>query len=294
LKHQLDICLDLSAFQFTLCFTSLPAPVNVSVISKNFRHVLRWDPGPGCPPGTQYMISKRPRTSQRERLHNSTRTSFKLKLNNMRTYTLMVQASYNQTLSPWSSSVTFTPFKDTKIDPPDFSLAGCGNCIQGNISLLEAETEIDIRKLYDVRFKVLWHKTEEEKTKLQDLETQNKSFTLRNLEKGVEYCVQVRLEILLNKNTEPSPWKCTFTSHVEHGNVTAILIFLFIALTIGASLLYYTGFLCKLQTAEPRALIVRSLSVCLSVCLSVYTFHTSLMFVHRFSTQKHEATNEIL
>ncbi|XP_008284272.1 interleukin-10 receptor subunit beta isoform X2 [Stegastes partitus] len=242
--------------------TSLPAPVNVSVISKNFRHVLRWDPGPGCPPGTQYMISKRPRTSQRERLHNSTRTSFKLKLNNMRTYTLMVQASYNQTLSPWSSSVTFTPFKDTKIDPPDFSLAGCGNCIQGNISLLEAETEIDIRKLYDVRFKVLWHKTEEEKTKLQDLETQNKSFTLRNLEKGVEYCVQVRLEILLNKNTEPSPWKCTFTSHVEHGNgpfvlgsVTAILIFLFIALTIGASLLYYTGFLCKLQTAEPRALI---------------------------------------
>lgn len=36
--------------------TFLPAPVNLSVKSVNFHHVLRWDPGPGTPPGAEYRI----------------------------------------------------------------------------------------------------------------------------------------------------------------------------------------------------------------------------------------------
>lgn len=242
--------------------TYLPAPVNVSVISENFRHVLQWDPGPGTPPGTQYIISERNRLGKREKLHKSTRTSFKLKLRKQKTFILMVQASYNQTPSPWSHSVTFTPFTDTKIGPPELSLAGCGNCIQVNILLPKAERQIDIEKFYDVNFRVLWNKTEEGKRWTEVLKTKNKSFTLSNLEKGVEYCVQVHMEIVLNKNTKPSPLKCTFTSHAEHENGTFLLgagtaglIFVLSALTMSIYCLYYTGFLCRLPTAVPRAMI---------------------------------------
>uniref|UniRef100_A0A3P8U7L4 Fibronectin type-III domain-containing protein n=1 Tax=Amphiprion percula TaxID=161767 RepID=A0A3P8U7L4_AMPPE len=240
--------------------TFLPAPVNISVISHNFNHVLHWDPGSGTPPGTQYIISKRIRSGKQERQHNSTRTSFNLKLHNRRTYFLMVQASYNQTLSPWSYRVTFTPFKDTIIDPPEVSLAGCGNCIQVNISLPKAETQVDIQKFYDASFRVMWNKTEKGKPEV--LTTRNKSFTLSNLEKGVEYCVRVHWEMLLKIKTEQSPQKCTFTSHVEPENgtfllgaVTAVLIFVLIALTMSTYCLYYTGFLCRLPAAVPRAII---------------------------------------
>ncbi|XP_038575689.1 uncharacterized protein LOC119903521 isoform X5 [Micropterus salmoides] len=142
--------------------SSLPAPVNVSVDSVNFRHVLRWDPGPGTPPGTQYMIIRRVKGKNGKPLpHNVTQTSLKLRLHHFKTYYLMVQASYNQTLSPESSKVVFTPFEDTKIGPPQLSLTGCGNCIQINISLPEADGQSgipDIQELYDADFRVSWRK----------------------------------------------------------------------------------------------------------------------------------------
>uniref|UniRef100_A0A3Q1GMB6 Interferon lambda receptor 1-like n=1 Tax=Acanthochromis polyacanthus TaxID=80966 RepID=A0A3Q1GMB6_9TELE len=236
--------------------TFLPAPVNVSVDSKNFRHILHWNPGPGTPPGTEYIISKS--CEEKERQHNSTITSFNLKLRHKCRYFLKVQASHNQTLSPWSSHVTFTPYKDTIIGPPELSLAGCGNCIQVNISLPKAK--IDIQKFYDATFRVSWRKTKAATSEV--YKTQNKSFVLSNLEKGAEYCVQVEVETVVNRKTEPSPWNCTFTSHVEHENGTFLLgagtaglILALITLTMTTYCLYYTGFLCRLPAAVPRAII---------------------------------------
>ena len=58
-----QVCLNLMTESRVVAFllaalTSLPAPVNLSVKSVNFRHVLRWDPGPGTPPGTEYRVYK--------------------------------------------------------------------------------------------------------------------------------------------------------------------------------------------------------------------------------------------
>lgn len=233
---------------------SLPAPVNVSVKSVNFNHILRWDPGPGTPPGTQYIVVKRLNGYKEEHPQNTTETSLKLDLDSDRSYYLTVQASYNQTLSPKSPKVPFSPFKDTKIDPPKVSLTGCGDCIQVNISLHKNIGEFSHQLKFTVSLK---KPNEAEKNYTQ----KEKNFTLENLQKGQEYCVKVHLESIVNKNTKSSAWTCTFTSIEEQRRVDVILgiggVLLFLAICALMSLmlcLHYTGFLCKLETL-PRALI---------------------------------------
>ncbi|XP_034429269.1 cytokine receptor family member b1 [Hippoglossus hippoglossus] len=250
-------CLALILYSMLLpdsAFTGLPAPLNVSVISVNFHHVMRWDPGPGTPPGTQYMVFTRVYGDNYKQELNSTTTSLKLELSNNFIYLLTVQAYCNQTLSPVSDKYTFSPYRDTTIGPPEVSLAGCGNCIQINMSLPEADRSSgidDIQKFYYSDFRVVCKRG---KTEVGSYIIQNKSFTLHNLNRGEEYCVQVHTEIFLNKNTEPSSLKCIFTSTVEQRKdpvvlgVVAVLLIFFVGVFITImSCLYYTGFLCKLK-----------------------------------------------
>ncbi|TMS06523.1 Interferon alpha/beta receptor 2 [Larimichthys crocea] len=259
LKHiSLKLCVVLS---------SLPAPVNLSVSSVNFHHVLHWDPGPGTPPGTQYQIFRQKRKNKYKLLTNSTTTSVKLKLKNPREmYDLTVEASYNHTRSPMSHRYSFTPYEQTIIGPPTLSLAGCGNCIQINISLPEPDrsSEIDdIHNFYGVNYRVVWKKFNGE------LEgaylTEDKRFTLPSLQNGTEYCIQVTTITRQNKNTEPSAWVCTYTSTAEPnrvpvilGTVVALLILAFGGLMTFVLCLHYTGFICKLKATLPRALAALS------------------------------------
>ncbi|XP_071341594.1 cytokine receptor family member b1 isoform X2 [Trachinotus anak] len=244
--------------------SSLPAPVNVSVDSVNFHHVLRWDPAPGTPQGAEYRISRRVQGTNRIQVLKSRTASRQLKLDKNKLYYLSVKASYNQTLSPDSHTVNFSPYKDTKIGPPELSVAGCGNCIQINMSLPEADKSSgisDIHKYYDVHFNVTLRKTSG-KPELRSSVTRNKSFTLNNLQEGVEYCVQVHTKIRLNQNTKPTPWKCTFTGSVERrdpvvlGAVAALLIVVMGVLITSVFCLHYTGFLCKLKATLPTAVIM--------------------------------------
>ncbi|XP_071762339.2 cytokine receptor family member b1 [Centroberyx gerrardi] len=249
--------------RFYSALSSLPAPVNVSVDSVNFHHVLRWEPGPGTPPGVQYLIYRRV-NKKKEPLKPSNTTWRRLRLKTDVMYHLSVQALLNLSRSPESSAVTFTPFTDTKIGPPKLSLAGCGNCIQMNISLPEADkaakiNERDILKYYGASFKVYWKKPGGSQL---SVDVYEKSYTLPNLETGVEYCVQVHTQINTNKNTEPTDWMCTFTSILEPSRVPAVLGAVATSLIISGAVvitltlfLVYTGFMCKLKAHLPRALL---------------------------------------
>ncbi|XP_022609596.1 uncharacterized protein LOC111228081 [Seriola dumerili] len=260
-------CFPLGLFLMSLLDSvlgSLGAPVNVTVDSVNFHHVLRWDPAPGTKPGTEYNIFQRLRGKKQRKVLNSTTASLKLKLRYDRTYYLSVQASYNQTLSPESHSICFTPYKDTKIGPPEVSLAGCGNCIQMNMSLLEPDSRTgieDIYKFYDVHFIVWWWRDGNPEHKM-SLETRNKSFTLDNLQEGVKYCVQVNTHIRVNGNTQPSTSECILTGSVEHrdpfviGIVAALLIIVLGLLMTSVFCLQYTGLICKVKATLPRAIIM--------------------------------------
>ncbi|XP_067373465.1 cytokine receptor family member b1 isoform X2 [Channa argus] len=236
---------------------SLPAPVNVSVSSHNFYHVLQWKPHPGTPTGTLYKIYNS--VNKRRRLLNSTTaSSLELKLDIFKQSDLFVLASYNGTESK-SKTVTFTPFKDTKIGPAEVSLATCGNCIEINISLPNDDVWSDKDFYNDPLFIIYWKKKNE--IEPHSLQTRKKSYTLDNLEKGREYCVNVEIEIRTNKNTLPSESKCIFTSVESRrdtavlGAVSAVLILVIGFLMTSIYFLYYTGYLCKGQTSLPKALV---------------------------------------
>ncbi|XP_067458968.1 interferon alpha/beta receptor 2-like isoform X3 [Thunnus thynnus] len=227
---------------------------------------------------------------KKELSQNTTETSLKLDLDSYCSYYLTVQASYNQTLSPKSPKVPFSPFKDTKIDPPKVSLTGCGDCIQVNISLHK-----NIEEFYPLpHFTVSLKKPNEAE---KNYTREGKNFTLENLQKGQEYCVKVRLESNLNKNIESSAWTCTFTSIEEQRRVDVILgiggVLLFLAICALMSLmlcLHYTGFLCKLETL-PRALIVRHTALIPGQILSLETTFLELISVIPDTDKQNKSKN---
>ncbi|XP_051938986.1 cytokine receptor family member b1 isoform X2 [Hippocampus zosterae] len=192
----------------------------------------------------------------------TTATSLQLKLDKYKYY-FTVQAFYNGTWSPESEEVSFSPFEQTLIGPPKVTVTECGNCIQINISLPEADKSSgipnnDIMAIYKAKFRVLWKKS----NKTEEVyKTQARSVKINNLEKGKQYCVQIQTEITMNKNTEPSTWVCTTTSIAELDRVPVLGITLGLLICCIGTLmtltycLYYTGFLCKLQATLPRALI---------------------------------------
>uniref|UniRef100_A0A096M3D5 Interferon alpha/beta receptor 2-like n=1 Tax=Poecilia formosa TaxID=48698 RepID=A0A096M3D5_POEFO len=241
---------------------SLPAPVNLRIESLNLNHVLRWDPGPGSPPGTQFRIYKNSASLILYENSEEFETEPCVKLKTTTSYTFPnIWAFYNSTTSP-RSTITFHPVADTVIGPPLLSVARWGTCIQGNISMPDLGRYTKAIN-YDFSFTVLWRKGND--GEIQELKAHNGSFILSNLEKDVEYCIQVLPKARVNENTQPSEWNCTFTSISEpdYGELdrhnrfcSTVLISSLIALVMGILCLCYTGFLCKLKKMPANLMVV--------------------------------------
>uniref|UniRef100_A0A667ZA18 Fibronectin type-III domain-containing protein n=1 Tax=Myripristis murdjan TaxID=586833 RepID=A0A667ZA18_9TELE len=241
-------------------FQALRAPVNLSMKSVNFHHVLCWTPGSGTPAGAQYQIINRVKKKNTLAVQGINKTCSQLELNPVVTHNLSVRASYNHSTSPKSKPITFTPFTDTIIGPPKLSVAGCGNCIQINITMPEMDKTANISNLQffnNPSFKISWKTAEGKQVRNQ--------FLLKNLVTGTEYCLQVDVMINTNRNCKPSNWTCTFTSIVEPSRVPVVLGAVSTLLIVGGVVLMtlmvclaYTGFICKV-TNQPRALLVSNI-----------------------------------
>ncbi|RVE57796.1 hypothetical protein OJAV_G00202640 [Oryzias javanicus] len=248
----------------------LPAPVNLSVDSRNFFPTLRWDPGPGTPAGTEYTVFKRVNTKPFKQLPRPThQTSVVLKLNAskmFRMFRFRVAANFNGSRSA-ESEVSFDPYTDNEVGPLKLTLSECGTCLRVNISLPEVDRHSgvkDVQKFYDFIFKVFWRKGQQ--GKVEEMTTPNKTVTLDNLRGGVEYCVQADISSINPKKTIPSAWSCAFTGPAENETgsggagvspVVTSLIPLFILSAMVLSGLHYTGFLCDLKARRPSALKTR-------------------------------------
>ncbi|KAJ8255569.1 hypothetical protein COCON_G00194330 [Conger conger] len=240
---------------------ALPAPVNVTIDSLNFEPILRWEPGPGTPPGTAYRV-KYSCYGRRLWLEPSFLNSTVTMLNLTGTfkkpknpYAIHVRALNAGLKSPWSSQL-FCPYRDTVLGPPLVSATGHGDRLLLNVTLPRGRADESIQEIYDkVSFSIFWKEAGESKE--HKVITTQSEHVINHLHQGVEYCVMVQPEIIENPNLLSSDWTCCFTSPLPLSPVPITLAFVSVILILGGTALLgliYTGFLCRLNNRVPNAL----------------------------------------
>lgn len=241
---------------------ALPAPLNPTVSSVNFKYELRWTAAPGSPPGVTYEVSVTC-TKKWKKVISTKELRAEVQLEDPRsTYYLCVRGRLNKTHSPRSKTI-FTPFLDTTITAPNVTMSGCGNCIWMNISLPKPHRKSNIKDIRDVYKKLLynvsWRRQEQED--IESIEATNQTVIIPHLLPGTKYCVQVKPDYS-EVNFQPSPWRCVFTSTVQPsqvfaavGSVAGVVVFILFCLFLIFFGLQYTGIICKLKEALPHPLI---------------------------------------
>ncbi|MCI4378060.1 hypothetical protein PGIGA_G00211380 [Pangasianodon gigas] len=245
---------------------SVPAPVNVKVLSNNFIHILQWSPGKGTQPGTVYNVNvgvNRARSISGTSIDISDYMKHKYL-----TYTIQLWASLGNSSSS-RVSIPFSPYTSTIIGPPKISLSGCGDCLNISIDLPNRPSAHD--SFYNaIHFDIWWKKVSDEKdvchnplTDYQSKHFMPYSFILRNLQPGERYCVQAQPKInTLYENKSLSSCACEFSSRIEPRGVAFLAVWVVGSVIVGLCFLsfmfslVYTGFLCKPNVRLPKALIV--------------------------------------
>ncbi|KAI1885466.1 hypothetical protein AGOR_G00220490 [Albula goreensis] len=236
---------------------SLPAPVNVTVESLNFEHKLRWDPGPGSPPDTTYIVQYSPCHNTKLPLHVPNymvavvkQTLQQCTRDPFLTYTIKVRASHHGKKSPWREK-QFSPSLDTALDPPVLTVSGCGDCLTLSITFPEFIQQVYV----DIHYNISWKRAGQ--SEVRTLFMKSSRVKLQYLERGMEYCVQVHAQVNSNSNIPPSELVCAFTSPVAWNPVPAVLSSVAVLLLLGGLALLgliYAGVLCKIKTHLPHIL----------------------------------------
>uniref|UniRef100_A0A3Q4N809 Fibronectin type-III domain-containing protein n=1 Tax=Neolamprologus brichardi TaxID=32507 RepID=A0A3Q4N809_NEOBR len=107
----------LGACQVSVPVGTVPKPVNISVTSLNFSYILKWEAGPGTPPGVYYNVEYT--TERWVYLHTLTATSHRscdltrFNLSFMGDSVLRVRATVDGQHSEWVQK-TFCPYEEGK------------------------------------------------------------------------------------------------------------------------------------------------------------------------------------
>ncbi|XP_042586520.1 cytokine receptor family member b1 isoform X1 [Cyprinus carpio] len=252
----------LMSLYFTVLHT-IPAPVNFTILSHNFKHILQWSPGINSPPQTVFSVNRSCNEKKPQRLHK-----------NIRNMTVDVSETFQDiytscTFFLWASvdnmtssivNKRFTPYEDTIIGPPIIFLSGCGDCLNISISLPSESSEVDqLHQFYNsVNFDINWKEAGENEANL--ISTSRKQYVLQNLQPGNQYCVKVLPQINFNRNTKPSAWQCEYTSKKEPRGMLYLMSWSLgvsvsgLGLLVLAVSLVYTGSICKPKTPLPKTL----------------------------------------
>ncbi|XP_016295395.1 cytokine receptor family member b1 [Sinocyclocheilus anshuiensis] len=253
-------------FLMSLYFTvlnTIPAPVNFTILSHNFKHILQWSPGINSPPQTVFNVNR----------SCSYRKPQRLRLN-IRNMTVDVSETFKDiytfcTFFLWASidnmpssivNKSITPYEDTIIGPPIIFLSGCGHCLNISISVPSESRKVDqLHPFYNsVSFNISWKKAGQ--NEVNQISTSSKQYVLQNLQPGNQYCVKVLPQINFNRNTQPSAWQCEYTSKEEPRGMLYLMSWSLGAAVSGLGVLVlalslvYTGSICKPKTTLLKSL----------------------------------------
>ncbi|TSM60583.1 Interferon alpha/beta receptor 2 [Bagarius yarrelli] len=195
--------------------SSLPSPLNVTIVSINLEHKLTWTPGRGTGAFTHFRVQS---YNQKRKLWNSVKSCSDLQIGEscdltssfkepFALYQARVQAFNQDQESNWTTSKFFTPLTDTTLGPPFVSVTGCGNCLVLKLSppASLARNRYPLTYIYG-DYAVSVSRTRD-KAQASDGET-----LINYLEPGVEYCITVTVVTSFKNLSLPSKPQCTYTS----------------------------------------------------------------------------------
>ncbi|KAJ8246720.1 hypothetical protein GJAV_G00254640 [Gymnothorax javanicus] len=220
---------------------TIPAPLNVTIVSFNLEHVLHWLPAPGTPLKTRFRVHV---------LHLSevswTPVPWCLKvdaesplcdvtesfLDSSSFYMARVQAFGSAQRSNWSLSAAFNPILDTVLGPPQVLVFGCGNCLRLHITPPTGRGQhlVSRRLLSDF---TCWVRRSGNHAQFSLRISSTEEFVVEHLEPGVEYCVTAVVTVNFNTRAIPSEPQCAHTSPPRTNMVPALVIAMCVVFLLG-------------------------------------------------------------
>lgn len=244
--------------------TELPAPVNMTLSSHNFIHLLSWQPGHSTPPGVQYNVSVYSQTATSwEPVSGCQLVEPPLRCNLTRAlgdphqwYYSRVTALLGARTSHATRERVFTPITDTLLELPLLSVAPCdGVLCVGLQPPLEHLRKIYQTFQYELR---VTSDTAKFSVRTRSLDGE----VLRNLAPGRRYCVSVRFsDHLVNRTSGYGRPHCAAPAAAglqatADAAIPSVLCVLLVLALMGLGLLVRTGVVCL---REPLPQILTSI-----------------------------------
>ncbi|XP_038575690.1 uncharacterized protein LOC119903522 [Micropterus salmoides] len=239
--------------------SELPQPVNLDLTSVHFSHMLKWEPGPGTPPGVYYHVSvNTERGTSYVPVSGCERVQHPLVCNLTeacskpeQVYIINVTALLDSQASK-AVQRRFKPIRDTQLDLPLLTVTPCGSglCVD-----LQPPLE-HLRKSYEAlqyKLKITSHSGD----KAQFMDTNLGTKNVTDLARGRQYCVAVCFSDSLEPRVSNySQGVCAVTPAIFTADqlISAVLCLLVMSAVVVVALLISTGFICLMGRPLPLVL----------------------------------------
>ncbi|XP_053185069.1 interferon lambda receptor 1-like [Scomber japonicus] len=244
--------------------SELLPPVNVTLTSKQFTHLLRWSPAPGTPAGVYYHVAVTPNTGSRwQPVTGCKRVQHPLVCNlteafsdpKLTYFTEITTRLDTQPPSPPFYYKGFYPIKDTELDPPLLNVTPCGKvlCVD-----LQPQTEHlrDIYNSFSYRLRINTDRNQSfRNTKSLD------QVILKDLAPGRQYCVSICFsDPVIPRKCDYSQPQCAFTPATFATDAligalsSALVCLLAMSVVVMVVLRVRAGFMCLKWKPMPQVL----------------------------------------
>ncbi|KAG5852384.1 hypothetical protein ANANG_G00061820 [Anguilla anguilla] len=234
----------------------IPAPVNLSISSHNFIHLLTWEPGPGSPVNLSYTVDV-----------HSLRKAIWLNVSGCEAvvsplvcnltgalpdltdqYYPRVQAKLGNQSSAPTIRVAFIPMEHTDLDPPSVSISVCRHSLCVGLSPPSSQ----LRQVYTSLSYNLTVSSGEDGAQYTLLTKGLVGEKIKYFEPGRKYCITATI---VNRKPASSQPQCIVVPSSTDREISIVLCMLVIVVLVVMLLLFRTGFVC-LRATLPESLVL--------------------------------------
>ncbi|XP_026152327.1 interferon alpha/beta receptor 2-like [Mastacembelus armatus] len=237
--------------------SKLPQPVNLTLISSNFKHLLKWEPGPGTPTGVHYNVTV---TTDRGKswvpVAGCVHVHHPLVCNLTEAFSI-IQDSYFAQITALleyqeslpATSQQFTPIEDTQLDLPLLTVTPCS----GNLCVDLHPPVEHLRTIYASHNYRLKIQSNSVIVQVKDTDLMQRQI-LKDLAPGRQYCVSVCFSD--RPKSHYSQPICAFIPRIDPADkwISAVLCFLVVIGVVVVALLVCTGFINLKRRPLPAVL----------------------------------------